>query len=284
MSLFPKISMVTPSYNQGEFLERTICSILDQNYPNLEYVIIDGGSTDQSIKIIKKYQKYLSYWESKPDRGQSHAINKGFEKTTGEVMAWLNSDDILRAGSLKLVGNIFAQFAEIEWLTSLPSVINDQDYQVYLSSSPLYVRSFIKRGWYIQKFMNFIMQEGTFWRRSLWQKAGSRVVEAPYSMDLKLWQSFANHAPLYCANVCLASYRLNPNRKNNDGHDNYYKEINAWVPKPISLVGKSIWRSIEKFSYHAKISPGIYFDQQKLEWYFRKNLFQVKSFELFGDS
>ena len=280
MKKLPKISIVTPSFNQGNFLEKTMLSVLNQNYPNFEYVVIDGKSTDGSQKIIKKYQKKLHYWESKSDRGQSHAINKGFSKTDGEIMFWINSDDILRPGALHLVASIFNKFKEISWLTSLPSTVNDQGYQLYLSQPPLYINSFIKKGWHTRKFMGFIMQEGTFWRRSLWDKAGGKLKEVPYSMDLKLWQSFAEHEQLYCIHACLASYRLNRNRKNNDNHHKYYKEINAWVPEKISFLGKIIWRQVAKASHHLKLSPAVYYDQKKLKWYFRKNLFNSKSFKL----
>ena len=97
---YPKITVVTPNYNYGHYLEETIRSVLLQGYPNLEYIIIDGGSTDNSVEIIKKYEPYLAYWESQPDRGQTHAINKGLEKATGEVFNWINSDDILVPGAL----------------------------------------------------------------------------------------------------------------------------------------------------------------------------------------
>ena len=98
--LYPKITVVTPNYNYGHYLEETIRSVLLQGYPNLEYIIIDGGSTDNSVEIIKKYESYVTYWESKPDRGQTHAINKGLERATGEIFNWINSDDILMPGAL----------------------------------------------------------------------------------------------------------------------------------------------------------------------------------------
>ena len=98
--MLPKLSIITPSLNQGKFLEETIPSVLNQNYPNLEYVIIDGGSTDNSVAIIKRYEKHLTYWISEQDNGQADAINKGFEKTTGDIINWINSDDLLAADSL----------------------------------------------------------------------------------------------------------------------------------------------------------------------------------------
>ena len=104
---WPKITIVTPSYNQGEFIEETIRSVLLQNYPNLEYIIIDGGSTDQTVEVIKKYEKWIDYWVSESDRGQSDAINKGFEKATGVYGNWINSDDLLAENALlKLVKHI----------------------------------------------------------------------------------------------------------------------------------------------------------------------------------
>lgn len=108
---WPKISIVTPSFNQGEYIEETIRSILLQNYPNLEYFIIDGGSTDNTIEIIKKYEPWITYWVSEEDRGQTHAINKGVEKCSGEVFNWLNSDDYYTKGALQQVGECYANNA-----------------------------------------------------------------------------------------------------------------------------------------------------------------------------
>lgn len=106
---YPKISIVTPSFNQGQYIEETILSVINQNYPNLEYIIIDGGSTDNSVDIIKKYEKYLTYWVSEKDNGQSDAINKGILKASGEIFNWLNSDDYYNPGTLLTVANNFLQ-------------------------------------------------------------------------------------------------------------------------------------------------------------------------------
>jgi glycosyltransferase involved in cell wall biosynthesis len=107
MANIPRISIVTPSFNQGEFISETIESVLSQGYPNLEYIVVDGGSTDGSVKIIESYQASLSWWVSEPDKGQTDALTKGFEKSTGNVLAWLCSDDLLVPGDLWIIAGIF---------------------------------------------------------------------------------------------------------------------------------------------------------------------------------
>lgn len=110
----PRISLVTPSYNQGHFIEETICSVLEQGYPDLQYIIIDGGSTDNTVEVIKKYEEHIDHWVSEPDKGQSDAINKGLTKCNGDVFNWLNSDDLLEPGTLSKIGSIFQREPKTE--------------------------------------------------------------------------------------------------------------------------------------------------------------------------
>src|SRR6185369_2074543 len=114
---FPSVSIVTPSFNQGHYLEQCIDSILSQNYPNLEYIIIDGGSTDGSVEIIKKYEKHLTYWQSQPDNGHYSAVNEGFARATGDILCWLNSDDLFHKDGLFKVASVFKGHEDVEFIT-----------------------------------------------------------------------------------------------------------------------------------------------------------------------
>lgn len=175
---WPKISIVTPSFNQARFLERTIRSVLDQNYPNLEYIIIDGGSTDGSIEILRKYEDRLAHWVSEPDRGQSHALNKGFERATGDIIGWLNSDDLYCPGALFHVGEWFAAHPQDEvhygglYLVDADDRLTDAHW-----AAPPDVR-------YTYFVGMDVHQQSLFWRRELMERAGAIDESFQFSMDL----------------------------------------------------------------------------------------------------
>src|ERR1044071_10153093 len=119
----PKISIVTTSFNQAEWLEQCMRSVLDQNYPELEYIVIDGGSTDGSVDIIRKYADRLTYWISEKDNGMYDGLQKGLSRSTGEIMAWINSDDLFHPGSFMTVTEIFSHYEQVKWLQGVPTVI-----------------------------------------------------------------------------------------------------------------------------------------------------------------
>ena len=181
----PKITVVTPSFNQADFLEETIDSVLSQNYPDLEYIIIDGGSKDGSVEIIKKYEKYLAYWISEPDKGHGNALNKGFSRSTGEIMGWLNSDDKYYPWTFKTIAEIFTLYGDVNWITGIASAFNENGVLTTINNWKRNEYDFMSGNY------KWIQQESTFWRRSLWEKAGSFIDESYKLMvDGELWTRF----------------------------------------------------------------------------------------------
>lgn len=206
---WPKISIVTPSYNQVEFLERTILSVLNQNYPNLEYIIIDGGSSDGSVEIIKKYEKYLAYWTSESDKGQADALRKGFDISTGEIMGWLNSDDILLLGTFLKIVNLFISRSEIDVIYGSINLIDEEDN--ILARRDHSGRNF---SFNVMLFESNFPQPATFWRRGIYTKSGRVDPSFQFCMDLDLWVKFWLAGGKFLrVNDVLANFRSHPSSK-----------------------------------------------------------------------
>jgi glycosyltransferase involved in cell wall biosynthesis len=208
-SSWPRISIVTPSYNQGRFIEETIRSVLLQGYPNLEYIIIDGGSSDDSVDIIKKYEPWLGYWVSESDNGQYDAINKGFAVSTGNVMIWLNSDDMLVENGLMAVGSIFARFApKVQWVTGLPAYWDEQGRLLRILTPLHHNRLLMRLGCYEGRALSWVMQECTAWSSNLWELVGARVnADLTYAADFDLWCRFARYADLFSVSALIGGNR-----------------------------------------------------------------------------
>jgi glycosyltransferase involved in cell wall biosynthesis/SAM-dependent methyltransferase len=169
--LLPSISIVTPSYNQGEFIERTIRSVLSQEYPNLEYIVQDGDSKDDTLKVLQLFQQQLTSIDSRRDNGQAHAINMGFQRASGEIMAYLNSDDILLPGSLRYVADYFTRNADVDVIYSHRVIIDEKDQEIGRWILPPHDNDIIL-------WADYIPQETMFWRRSLWEKTGGYLDES----------------------------------------------------------------------------------------------------------
>lgn len=206
---WPKISIVTPSYNQGRFIEETIRSVLLQGYPHLEYIIIDGGSTDNSVETIEKYQRWLSYWVSEPDSGQSQAINRGFEKATGEIYGWLNSDDCFLRHALKNAARAYRASPKAgAWYGDTLFVTADRK-QIDVRRSPNHLDAKTIAAWNKNSFG----QPACFFSKEAWQQAGHLDEDLHYGMDLDLWIRIAKSFAFEKIEEVLAIERLHKDAK-----------------------------------------------------------------------
>ncbi|MFV0468532.1 MAG: glycosyltransferase family 2 protein [Dysgonomonas sp.] len=219
---YPKISIVTPVYNSVDFLEETILSVISQNYPNLEYIIIDGGSTDGSLDIIRKYEDKLSYWISEPDNGMYDAIQKGFDRATGDIMTWLNSDDMHLPKSLWNVAQIFCDIPNIEWIMGIPIRYNQDGLCVEVIDKDCCLWSRLR---FVVGDNKYIQQESCFWKRDLWNKAGKHI-NSTYKLagDFELWTRFFEYSKLYTINTALSGFRVHENQLSKS-IDEYHKEM-----------------------------------------------------------
>jgi glycosyltransferase involved in cell wall biosynthesis len=229
----PAIALVTACLNQAKWLETAINSVLNQEYGNLQYVVLDGDSGDGCVELARKFSDRLHHVDVKPDAGQYDALNKGFALTDAPIMGWLNGDDIHFPWTLSLVGKIFATFPEVRWLTtSFPVVIDADGTPCDCREARAYSRQGILRGETLPASNAFVLggmqQESTFWRRDLWEEAGGRLEAAlDYAADFDLWMRFANLADVYCVNSPLAAFRRHGEQKS-------VKDMNRYVSQATS--------------------------------------------------
>jgi glycosyltransferase involved in cell wall biosynthesis len=200
---WPRITLVTPVLNGARHLEAAITSVLGQGYPNLEYIIVDGGSHDGTLDLIRRQERSLAWWVSEPDRGMYDALNKGYARSSGEVMGWLSSTDLLHLGALFVVGGVFRDLREVEWLTGIPTALTEEGMTVGVG--PL-------RRWTRPRFLlganHYVQQESTFWRRSLWDRAGGRMDDSrTMASDFELWLRFFRHARLHPVRALVGGFR-----------------------------------------------------------------------------
>ena len=206
------ISLVTPTFNSERYLEQTIKSVVQQCYPKLQYIIIDGGSTDRTLEIIRDYEPYIDFWVSEADDGPQYATAKGLARTTGAIMGWINSDDILFPWTLHTIGHLFMRGPEIEWITGLASTIDQNGIYYQTKTQPAF-----RKESYISFDSGMIQQESTFWRRTLWEKAGNyHNVSYKYAHDLDLWCRFFFHSKLHTVPMPLGAWRRHASNISHD--------------------------------------------------------------------
>jgi glycosyltransferase involved in cell wall biosynthesis len=218
----PRITVITPSYNQAQYIEQTIRSVLDQNYPDLEYWVIDGGSTDGTLDILRKYGSRIN-WTSETDRGQTHAINKGIELSTGEVVAYLNSDDVYEAGALTTAGQFFARHPQAAWVTGKCRII-DQKGQEVRKAITFYKNMWLHLASYtLLLILDYISQPATFWRREVVERVGPFDEALYYTMDYDYSLRVGRHYRLHVIDEYLACFRVHAHSKGGSGAREHFQ-------------------------------------------------------------
>jgi glycosyltransferase involved in cell wall biosynthesis len=203
VSDLPLVSIVTPSYNQAPFLEQTILSVLEQDYSSIEHIVIDGGSTDGSLEVIKEYEDRLAYWVSEPDQGQSDAINKGFNVSSGAILGWLNSDDLLERSAISIAVYFLLKHPKVGMVYGNRVYIDQKDnIRTYLVSPAFHPYHL---SWGIT-----IPQETAFWRRQLFFDVGGLDLDLKNAMDTDLWCRFSKVTRIKHIPAFMGRYRVHP--------------------------------------------------------------------------
>lgn len=247
--MLPKITIITPSYNQGQYLEQTIDSVLSQNYPNLEYIVIDGGSQDNSVEIIRKYEKHLTFWVSEKDKGQSDAINKGLKRATGEVINWLNSDDYYEKDALQIVGEAF-QNPQTNVLCGRSRIFYNESNKTshFSSGTDIYKNNLAKTiGW------ARIDQPETFFRASAINAMGLLNPKFHYVMDKEWWIRYLflfGLGNIVQTDRILVNFRLHGNSKTVSHQKKFQEETDSIYAEIVNILGietpKDIFESYTK--------------------------------------
>jgi len=220
----PNISIVTPSFNQAGFIERTIKSVLSQDYPNFEYLVMDGGSTDGTVEILKKYGKKIT-WRSEKDEGQGDAINKGLKSAKGEIFAYLNSDDVLAPGALKTAADFFSKNPRTKWVFGKCRIIDENDREIRKLITN-YKNFWLERYHYNTLLvLNYISQPAVFWRREASEKIGLFNNHYFWTLDYDYWLRLGKKYPPGFVNRYLANFRVHQLSKTSLGIKNFLEEV-----------------------------------------------------------
>jgi glycosyltransferase involved in cell wall biosynthesis len=245
-STLPKVSVITPSFNQGQFIEETIRSVLLQNYPNLEYIIIDGGSTDETLEIIERYKPWISHFASEPDRGQTHAINKGLRIASGDILAWLNSDDIYLPDAINTSINALQENSDVSFVYGHALFVDEKGNTIkQYSAYPL------KSGYHRMKYWKgwMVPQPTLFFKRQLLDRYGYLDETMNYAMDYEWIIRISQHNQYECIDQAIATYRRHRSSKTGDfilNREKFHRETlrtNLLYAAPYKITTWPLWIS-----------------------------------------
>jgi glycosyltransferase involved in cell wall biosynthesis len=236
-----KISVITVCRNAEQYIRACIESVVQQDYANVEYIIIDGASDDGTVGIIKEYESKIHFFVSEKDSGPAEALNKGFSKASGDILCWLNADDKFHPYALSTVAKIFSDLPKVDWITGFPSWYNAEGTclnELYVQRTPVF-DNYVHDGvyphfnrWSKTRFASgdflAIQQESVFWRASLWEKAGAEIETGLIAFDFALWVKFFQFASIYTAPVLLSGFRVHADQLSAD-QERYIQECTSIV-------------------------------------------------------
>ncbi len=254
----PRITLVSPSYNQAQFLQATLDSVVAQNYPNLEWIVMDGGSADGSVEILRRYEKHFSFWTSERDAGQADALQRGFARATGEILSWLNSDDVLRPNALRTVGEYFAAHPECDFLTGDGVFINAEGTRelFYVRGAPY---SFAELLQYCNE--KFLPQPSVFFSRASFERVGGLDVTLHYALDLDLWLRLRAEFKLVYVPHCFSQMRVHAHAKTQDAHQPGLREVARVTRRYWNRVGRAervgLWFSLRRMQAREYCKQGL---------------------------
>ncbi len=235
----PLVSIITPSYNQAQFLGKAILSIKEQDYPRIEHIIIDGGSTDGSLDVLEKYSDSLT-WISEPDEGQSQAINKGFARASGEIIGWINSDDFYLPGAVSIAAKALTENPDIDAIYGYCAKVDENGKTTEILKSPEFDRRVI--------FSNpcIIYQQTVFFRKSLLDKAGLLDEKLHYAMDFDLWIRMAKVGEFKLIPEVLAAYRFTSDCKSVANSEKFWQEVDQIFRRNDELKINPVYLALHK--------------------------------------
>ncbi len=267
-----RVSIVTTTLNALPYIIETTRSVLQSTYPDLEYLIIDAGSTDGTLEHLLSIEDERVRVEVLEGARQYDAVHWGFTHATGDVLAWLNGDDLYFPWTISCVARLFTNFPDVEWITGLPSFVNAEGHCTVIGTLSSYPTKYIQNGWFSEFAFGNLVQESMFWRRDLYERAGGLNLNYNHAADFELWTRFARHAPLEAVSVPLAAWRKHSNNRSITGLSAYLKDVEHAKATLPSIGGIKAWLCQRKVTKHAlrllewHRTPWIYFSLTESRW------------------
>lgn len=267
-----KISVVTPCLNQASTLDRTIRSVVNQQDPNLQYIIVDGLSTDSTQTVVDQYKNSISQFLSEKDNGQYDAIAKGFELADGDIFGWINGDDAYLPWTFSVVREIFEKYPDVAWITGVPTTYNEHGQCVKVNRLCGYPQKHIRSGVFDGKYYHFLQQESMFWRRELWEKVDGFNPSLTLAADYELWTRMAEYSDLVVVNIPLSGFTAQQaNQRSVLFADTYLSEVETEARNLHTSLSQNLCRTNGLFSeLYRQMTPSkcrfIGYDYKSKEW------------------